>query len=99
MAHSNALEVSEDELAVSALAGHWVAVNGSGDRSSGGIPLPSGAVVVDHDTELDLLCQRVAAAGQSGLTIYLYQGEVPAHYADQEHYLSRGHWPGPRGHA
>lgn len=92
MAHSNAAELTEDEL-----AGRWVAVYGSTDRA--GIPLSSGAVVVDHDTELDLLCQRVAAAGQSGLTIYLYQGQFPTHYAEQEHYLAKGHWPGPRGNA
>ena len=64
MAHSN-LTDSRRSLRPE-LAGRWVAV--SGDGSS----LPSGAVLVDYDTELDLLCQRVAAAGQSGLTIYLY---------------------------
>ncbi len=96
MAHSNALPPIKSELAEDELAGHWVAVHGSSDKD--GIPLASGAVVVDHDTELDLLCQRVAAAGQSGLTIYLYQGQFPVHYAEQEHYLS-GNWPGPRGNA
>jgi len=43
------------------LAGRWVAVE-------------SGAVLVDYDTELDLLCQRVAAAGLKRLTIYKYEG-------------------------
>jgi hypothetical protein len=43
------------------LAGRWVAVE-------------SGAVLVDYDTELDLLCQRVAAAGLKQLTIYKYEG-------------------------
>ena len=58
-----------------------------------------GAVVVDYDTELDLLCQRVAAAGQSGLTIYRYPGEFPSHYAGQESALGPGRWFGRRGHA
>jgi len=43
------------------LDGRWVAVE-------------SGAVLVDYDTELDLLCQRVAAAGLKQLTIYKYEG-------------------------
>jgi hypothetical protein len=79
MAHSNFHHVSEVEL-----AGRWVAVHGNGGHGADGIPLPSGAVIVDYDTELDLLCQRVAAAGQSGLTIYQY---LP------------GHLPGSRGRA
>lgn len=46
------------------LTGRWVAVE-------------SGAVLVDYDTELDLLCQRVAAAGLKCLTIYKYEGSDP----------------------
>lgn len=95
MAHSNLtnlLHLTEVEL-----AGRWVAVQGGGGAD--GAPLPSGAVVVDYDTELDLLCQRVAAAGQSGLTIYRYPGEFPEHYAGQESALAPGRWLGRRGHA
>lgn len=44
------------------LGGRWVAVE-------------SGAVLVDHDTELDLLCQRVAASGLKCLTIYKYESD------------------------
>jgi len=33
--------------------------------------LPSGAVLVDYDTELDALCMRVAEAGRQSLTIFL----------------------------
>ena len=91
MAYSNELALTEVEL-----AGRWVAVYGGSEGSSEGIPLSSGAVVVDYDTELDLLCQRVAAAGQSGLTIYRYPGQLPAQFGNQGSYLS---WPGPLGHA
>jgi hypothetical protein len=51
------------------LAGRWVAVQSDGE----GFHLPSGEVLVDFDSELDRLCLRVAAAGQSGLTIFRYQ--------------------------
>jgi hypothetical protein len=56
------------KLAEMNLAGRWVAIDmkgGSGLRS-----LPSGAVLVDHDTELDALCLRVAEAGRKSLTIF-----------------------------
>lgn len=43
------------------LTGRWVAVE-------------PGNGLVDYDTELDLLCQRVAAAGLSRLTIFKYEG-------------------------
>ena len=89
MAYSNVLELTEVDL-----AGRWVAVYGGG--SSDGIALPSGAVVVDYDTELDLLCQRVAAAGQSGLTIYRYPEPFSDRFASPGPYLG---WPGTRGHA
>ena len=95
MAHSNLTDLQK--LTAAELAGRWVAV--SGDSSGDGSSLPSGAVLVDYDTELDLLCQRVAAAGQSGLTIYRYPGEFPAHYAGQESALGPGRWFGRRGHA
>lgn len=60
------------------LAGRWVAVE-------------SGAVLVDYDTELDLLCQRVAAAGLKCLTIYKYEGSDPL--------LDAGSYRRPRGTA
>jgi hypothetical protein len=90
MAHSTH-HVTEDEL-----AGHWVAVHGS--ASADGSPLPSGSVIVDYDTELDLLCQRVAAAGQSGLTIYRYPEPHGDFLAPHGHYMP-GHLPGSRGRA
>lgn len=36
--------------------------------------LPTGGVIVDHDSEIDLLCQRVAESGLKRLTIFRYQG-------------------------
>lgn len=96
MAHSNLTDLQK--LTAAELAGRWVAVQG--DSSGDGGSLPSGAVLVDYDTELDLLCQRVAAAGQSGLTIYLYPGPFPERRSwGQENYLSPGRWHGRRGHA
>jgi hypothetical protein len=93
MAHSNLHHVTEVEL-----AGRWVAVYGGGGTGADGISLPSGAVIVDYDTELDLLCQRVAAAGQSGLTIYRYPGQHSDFLSHQGQYLP-GHLPGSRGRA
>lgn len=65
MPQPNHPSLSENEL-----AGRWVAVQSDGE----GFHLPSGEVLVDFDSELDRLCLRVAAAGQSGLTIFRYQG-------------------------
>jgi hypothetical protein len=53
------------------LAGRWVAVDPRG--GSGLRYLPSGGVIVDYDSELDLLCQRVAAAGRKRLSIFRYE--------------------------
>lgn len=58
------------------LSGRWVAVDPQGQ--SGLRQLPSGGVVVDFDTEIDLLCQRVAESGMKRLTIFRYQ--APDHY-------------------
>lgn len=95
MAHSNLTDLQK--LTAAELAGRWVAVQG--DSNGDGSSLPSGAVLVDYDTELDLLCQRVAAAGKSGLTIYLYPGPFPERSWGQENYLSPGRWHGRRGNA
>jgi hypothetical protein len=59
------------------LAGRWVAVDPQG--GSGLRRLPNGGVVVDHDSEIDLLCQRVAEAGLKRLTIFRYQGSPSFH--------------------
>lgn len=48
------------------LAGQWVAV-AQVERGKG-----QGPVLVDFDTEIDQLCQRLAASGRSGLTIFRY---------------------------
>lgn len=77
MAQFNVGDLTEQDL-----AGRWVAVDqnsqglglGAGHGSYGLSHLPSGAVLVDYDTELDLLCQRVAAAGLKRLTIFKYEG-------------------------
>ncbi len=69
MAQPDLYNLTEQEL-----AGRWVAVE---QRSQGGsrfCHLPPGAVLVDYDSELDLLCQRVAEAGLKQLTIFKYQG-------------------------
>lgn len=64
MPQTNLYDLTEREL-----AGRWVAVQSHGE----GFHLPTGEVLVDFDSELDRLCLRVAAAGQSGLTIFRYQ--------------------------
>lgn len=58
------------------LAGRWVAVDASHRGAPGLRHLPSGAVLVDYDTELDLLCQRVAEAGHKSLTIFRYDQDA-----------------------
>ncbi len=60
------------DLADIELQGRWVAIDASGGE--GLRHLPSGAVLVDYDSEIDALCQRVAAAGRKSLTIFLYEG-------------------------
>ena len=57
------------ELVDLKLLGRWVAINTQG--GSGLRYLSSGAVLVDHDTELDELCVRVAEAGYKNLDIFL----------------------------
>lgn len=49
------------------LAGQWVAV-AQVEKGKG----QGGPVLVDFDAEIDQLCQRLAASGRSGLTIYRY---------------------------
>lgn len=49
------------------LDGRWVAIKTDGGS---GLRLPSGAVLIDFDTELDELCLRVAEAGHTNLTIF-----------------------------
>lgn len=69
--HSPSVNSASDD-ANPELLGRWVAV----DRRAGTEPrhLPFGGVLVDSDTELDQLCQRVAEAGLKSLTIFRYQG-------------------------
>ena len=50
------------------LAGQWVAV---AQAAKGRGP---GPILVDFDSEIDQLCQRLAASGRSGLTIFRYPG-------------------------
>jgi hypothetical protein len=71
MAQLEQQKVSEQEL-----AGRWVAVDQHAQaRGLSGLSyLPTGAVLVDYDSELDLLCQRVAASGMKRLTIFKYEG-------------------------
>jgi hypothetical protein len=57
------------ELADLDLVGRWVAIDPRG--GNGLKSLPSGAVLVDFDAELDELCLRVAAAGRRSLDIFL----------------------------
>ncbi len=63
------------ELADLELIGRWVAIDSRGDRSAhrdGRLrSLSSGALLVDHDAELDALCVRVAEAGHKNLDIFL----------------------------
>lgn len=82
MAQSNPHNLTEQEL-----AGRWVAVDPRG--GIGLRHLPSGAALVDYDTELDLLCQRVAEAGLKRLTIFKYEGR----------YEASDSYRGPRGSA
>ena len=63
--HSPAANSVTDE-ARHDLLGRWVAV----DKRAGKDP-----ILVDSDTELDELCQRVAEAGLKSLTIFRYQGQ------------------------
>lgn len=50
------------------LTDRWVAIDTRG--GDGLRALPSGAVLVDFDAELDALCLRVMAAGRQSLTIF-----------------------------
>ncbi len=64
-------------LTLQDLAGRWLAVEQQ-SQAQGISELDSplyGAVLVDYDSELDLLCQRVAAAGLTRLTIFKYEGQ------------------------
>jgi hypothetical protein len=58
---------------VPSLRHHWVAVDTSGrprsERTRLRLALASGAVVVDADEELDVLCRRISADRRTSLTI------------------------------
>ena len=56
----------------------WVAIDPNGDpRGGAGLTaLRSGAVVVDHDAEIDDLCARISASRKTSLTI-IYCGGAP----------------------
>jgi len=84
MAQTDLYSLTEREL-----TGHWVAVEQRPHGSSGFRNLPPGAVLVDYDSELDLLCQRVAAAGLKRLTIFKYEGHYPDS-SDDSYRGSRG---------
>ncbi len=58
------------------LRDHWVAVDSTPSEAARPqlAALESGAIVVDADEELDALCARIAATGQTSLTI-LYAGD------------------------
>jgi hypothetical protein len=68
---------SLNEIAsVPSLRGRWVAIDprGATERLTPlCVALKSGAVVVDADAELDVLCARLHAARQTSLTI-LFNG-------------------------
>jgi hypothetical protein len=68
---SSAASANED--AGNELLGRWVAVDRRANTELR--HLPFGGVLVDYDTELDRLCQRVADAGLKSLTIFRYQGQ------------------------
>ena len=70
-----------DLASVPSLQGLWVAIDSGGGprpRSDRETPLrvalQSGAVVVDADDELDVLCARLKASKQTSLTI-VYNGK------------------------
>lgn len=68
--------VREITQQVPTLRDHWVAVDET-PKANTNVPAPkaelialeSGAVVVDHDEELDALCTRLSEAGKTSLTI------------------------------
>ena len=67
------------ELAkVPSLKDRWVAIDPRGTAPDRDTPLQvalaSGAIVVDADDELDVLCARLKAEGQTSLTI-VYAGD------------------------
>ena len=63
---------------VPSLRDHWVAVDTAGQTRSTETPLHvslrSGAVVVDADADLDVLCRRIKAERRTSLTI-LFAGQ------------------------
>ena len=71
-----------DLSSVPSLQNRWVAIDPRGrpksDKTDRETPLrlalQSGAVVVDADDELDVLCSRLRAANQTSLTI-VYNGK------------------------
>ncbi len=66
-----------DLSSVPSLRGQWVAIDPRGRNDDRETPLrvalTSGAVVVDADGELDVLCARLKASKQTSLTI-VYNG-------------------------
>jgi hypothetical protein len=63
---------------VPSLQGRWVAIDPAGHHDDRETPLrvalQSGAIVVDADDELDVLCARLKKAKQTSLTI-VYNGK------------------------
>jgi hypothetical protein len=59
--------------AVPALRDHWVAIDTTGrirsDQTPLRVRLQNGAVVVDADAELDVLCRRLSEERRTSLTI------------------------------
>ena len=67
---------SADLAAVPALRGNWVAVDSAPQRVSRVtryVTLRSGAIVVDADEDLDVLCRRLKAERRTSLTIVFAQ--------------------------
>ena len=69
---------ARDLSTVPSLEGRWVAIDPRGHHDDRVTPLrvalQSGAIVVDADDELDVLCARLNKAKQTSLTI-VYNGK------------------------
>lgn len=71
---SNVSMSDREVLELHGLHDRWVALDPRG--GDGLAVLPTGAVVVDYDEELDELCRRITASQQTSLQI-VYCGPPP----------------------